>query len=280
MLLLMDSRVTALWYGMKFLRRLFRLSKRQKFVVVVFLLTVAFFVSGFFQGLHHFLFSLGISIASVISMYLILRHDLKKSFFYPLFILPFLYTFSFDVFLLLIPARLIALLSSTFLFALGLYSLFLTQNIFAVSSIRTISLLRSARIVSFVITIVVLFFLTNITFSLQLPFFLSPLLIGIVVFFLNVQSLWAYSLDSSQARNIIFYSLPIAFAIFELALVLTLWPVSASIYSIFLTGIFYTYSGLTHVWIEKRLFRGILWEHIWVGFLSVLILLVFSSWGI
>jgi len=265
---------------MRFLSRLFRLSKRQKFVVVVFLLTVAFFVSGYFQGATHFLFSLGIAFVSVASLYLILREDLKHSFYYPLLILPFLYTLSFDIFLLLIPARLIFLLISTLLFALGLYSLFLTQNIFAVSSIRTISLLRSARIVSFVITIVVLFFLTNIVFSLRLPFYIPPFIIGIVVFLLNVQSLWVYLLDKSYVKDIVSYSLPISFAIFQLAFVLTLWPVSASIYSIFLTGIFYTYSGLSHAWIEKRLFRGILWEYIWVGFLSIFILLVFSNWGI
>lgn len=264
----------------RFLSKLIRLSKRQKFVVVVFFLTVAFLISGFFQGISHFLFSLGISFATVVSMYLILRDDLKHSFYYPLFILPFLYTFSFDVFLLLIPARLIALIISTGFFALGLYSLFLTQNIFAVSSIRTISLLRSARIVSFVITIIVLFFLTNIVFSVPMPFFLPPIIIGVVVFLLSFQSLWVYLLDKSYLRDIVWYSLPIAFAIFQLAFVLILWPVSASIYSIFLTGIFYMYSGLTHAWIEKRLFRGILWEYIWVGFLSVFILLFFSRWGI
>jgi hypothetical protein len=65
----------------------------------------------------------------------------------------------------------------------------------------------------------------------------------------------------------------------ELAFALSIWPVSASIYAIFLTGIFYTYSGLSHAWLEKRLFKGILWEYVWVGVLSVLFLLVFSKWG-
>lgn len=265
---------------MKFFSRLFRLSKRQKFVILVFFSTLVFFISGFFSGVEHFVISFALACATSFFLHLILRSDLQKTFYYPLFILPFLYIFSFDLFLLLVPQRLIALIFSTGLFALGLYSLFLTQNIFAVSSIRTISLLRSARIVSFVITIIVLFFLINIVFSMSLPFYLTPFIIAIIVFLLNLQSLWVYILDSSYARDIIYYSLPISFAIFQLSFVLTLWPVSASIYSIFITGIFYSYSGLTHAWIEKRLFRGILWEYIWVGFLSIFILLVFSQWGI
>jgi hypothetical protein len=66
----------------------------------------------------------------------------------------------------------------------------------------------------------------------------------------------------------------------ELSIVLNMWPINASIYAIFITGIFYAYSGLCHAWLEKRLFRGILWEYVWVGFLSVIILIFFSRWGI
>jgi hypothetical protein len=120
----------------------------------------------------------------------------------------------------------------------------------------------------------------NIIFSLRLPVYITPILIGGLVLLLNLQSLWVYVLDKNFVKEIIIYSVIIGIMMLELSGILTLWPIDASIYSIFLTGIFYTYSGLSHAWFEKRLFKGVLWEYVWVGFLSVFILMIFAKWGI
>lgn len=254
------------------------LNKRGQFVLCVLLLSVSMFASEFTT--INVLLSLGVILSSftVLFLYLILRRDLKGSSYFPIFILPFFYTLSFSLFYSLIPARLISRLLLTAVYSFGLYSLFLTENIFAISSIRTINLLRSARIVSFVITIFILFFMYNFIFSLRLPFFISPVLIGVVTFLMCFQSLWTYT-ETRNIRIVALFSGYISFMLAELALVLSIWPVTAAIYAIFLTGIFYTYSGLSHAWMERRLFRGILWEYVWVGFLSILFMIVFSKWG-
>jgi hypothetical protein len=257
----------------------FLFSKRQKFVLAVLFLSSGLFVSEFLSGVSLLGAAIFLSFVTVVLLYSFLRKDVQDSFYYPIFILPLLFTLSFALFYPLVPARFITRFALTSLYALGLYSLFLTQNIFAVSSIRTINLLRSARIVSFVLTIVVLFFLTNIIFSVRLPFYITPFVVFVIIFFLNFQSLWTYSLSSKLSKDMVALSALIAICCAELSLALSIWPINAAIYSIFITGIFYSYSGLTHAWIEKRLFRGVLWEYIWVGFLSVLILIFFSSWG-
>lgn len=257
------------------------LSKRQKFVLAAIFLSLGMFISFFFSGWPLVLTGFSLSTLTVLSLFLIIREDIKGTFYLPLFVLPFFYSMSFTLFYLLTPQRLLSRIISTGLFAFGLYSMFLTQNIFAVSSTRTIVLLRSARIVSFVLTILVLFFLINFIFSLRLPVFLTPIVVSLICFFLNFQSLWIYgNFEKSAIPEILLYSTFITLSIFELSVILIFWPVSSAIYSIFLTGIFYIYSGLSHAWIEKRLFRGIMWEYIWVGFLSILILFVFSGWGI
>ncbi|KKR25291.1 MAG: hypothetical protein A3C27_00810 [Candidatus Levybacteria bacterium RIFCSPHIGHO2_02_FULL_39_36] len=256
------------------------LSKRQKFVLGVTLLSAGIFLSEFLSGVAVIFVALILSILTVIFLFLALKEDIKDTFFYPIFILPFLFTLSFSLFYPLIPARFLTKIALTSLYAFGVYSLFLTQNILAVSAIRTINLLRSARIVSFVLTIIVLFLLTNIVFSLRLPIYISPILVFTIAFLLNFQSLWFYSLSSESIREIFFFSGLISLCLAELSLILNMWPINASIYSIFLTGIFYAYSGLTHAWLEKRLFRGVLWEYVWVGFLAILILVFFSNWGL
>lgn len=262
------------------LSRFFSLSKRQKFVVSITILTAGVFLSEFFSGVELSIFAIVLSFLTVILLYVSLREDIRGTFHYPLFVLPAFYTLSVVLFHPLVPDRLLTRIVLISVYALGLYSLFLTQNIFAVSAIRTITLMRSARIVSFVLTIVVVFLLTSIIFSLRFPIYISTFLIFVIAMLLNFQSLWTYSLTRDFLGPGLIFSAVISLALTELSLVLILWPLTAAIYSIFLTGIFYAYSGLSHAWMEKRLFRGVLWEYVWVGFLAVLILIFFSRWGI
>jgi hypothetical protein len=260
--------------------RILKLNKRQKFVVAVLILSSGVFMSEYFTGIKLTLSAIGLAIATVVMLLFILRQDIKNTFFGPILVLPFFFSLAFPFFYALVPERLLSRLIITAIYAFGLYSLFLTQNIFAVSGIRTINLLRSARIVAFVITLLVFYFLVNFIFSLRLPVLITPLAILPLSFFMNIQTLWTYTLDTTQVRAIALFSAIIAISILQLSYVLILWPVNASIYSLFLTGVFYTYSGLCHAWLERRLFKGILWEYVWVGFISVLFLVIFSKWGV
>ncbi len=259
----------------------FSLTKRGKFVACVLALSAGMYFSELVTGnVIILLLSLTLALLTVLFLYLILRSDInKKSYIFPIFILPFFYTLSFSLFYSLVPSRFITRVLLTLVYAFGAYSLFLTQNIFTISTLRTINLLRSARIVSFVITIFVLFFMFNIIFSLRLPMYITPVLVGVLSYVMSIQFLWSYSETKEGSREVFLFSGAIAIMMTELAFGLSIWPVSAAIYAIFLTGMFYTYSGLSHAWLEKRLFKGILWEYVWVGILSVVFLLIFSKWG-
>lgn len=259
----------------------FNISKRGKFVFCVFFLSICLFLTEYASGKVVILFGVLLALLTLVFLYLILKDDIaRKRSALPIFILPFFYTLSFALFYSLVPSRFLTKLILTGIYAFGMYSLFLTENIFAISSLRTINLLRSARIVSFLITIFVLFFMFNIVFSLRLPLFVTPFLSGLLSYLMATQFLWSYVEDRNQGgREVVIFSGVIALMITELACVLSLWPVTPAIYAIFLTGIFYTYSGLSHIWMERRLFKGILWEYVWVGVLSIIFLVIFSKWG-
>lgn len=257
-----------------------KLTKRGQFVLGVFVLTLGVFLAEYTKGNVNIIASIFLALLTVGILYAILRKDIyKRSYVFPIFILPFFYTLSFSLFYSLIPSRFLTRLIITIIYAFGAYSLFLTQNIFVISSLRTINLLRSARIVSFVITIFVLFFLFNIVFSLRFPIFITPILVGILAILTSIQFLWSYQETRESSREVYIFSGVISVMMMELSFVISLWPVTAAIYSIFLTGIFYTYAGLSNIWLERRLFKGVLWEYIWVGVLSILFLLIFSKWG-
>lgn len=253
-----------------------QVTKRQRFVLSVVILSLGLFFS---ENLK--LTRSGLVLAFFLSFYtdFVLLwanfRDLKESYSPTAFILPFFYSLAFGLFYSLVPDRFITRVIMTSLYAVGLYSLFLSQNIFIVASIRTIALLSSARTVSFIITLLTYFFLANTILSLHLFIFPVAILIFVMSFFLISHALWIYTLERSFYAHALWSGL-LSLALTEISMILWFWPTNPLFISLFLTGFFYTIVGLSHVWAEKRLFRGVLWEYIWVAVVTLSILVLFT----
>lgn len=256
----------------------FSIDKRQKFVLAILFLASGLFLTEYILGRSGIFIAIILAVFTNLFLYWAVREDLKGNFTWSIFILPFLYSLSFALFYFLVPARLLFRILLTSLYAFGLYSLFLTENIFTVSSIRTIALLSGARIVSFVITLVSYFFLTNIIFTLHLFILPTIALIAIYSFPLIYQSIWTYTLQKTP-YPIALWSLGITISLLEVAAVVWFWPSTPTVIALFLTGFLYTLVGLSHVWFEKRLFRSVMWEYVWVGVTVFFVLMLFTSWG-
>lgn len=263
------------------------LTKRQRFVAGVIILSFFLFIVDHFLSRSSFFWIFILSILTDVFLYWALHKDLKDNFSPQVFILPFLFTLGFGLFSPLIPARIIADLFLTVIYAIGLYSIYLSQNIFTVSGIRTIALLSGARTVSFVITILTFLFITTVIFSLNMNVFVVLLLFFITSFLLTLQSIWTYTLEKNVKKNIE-YVLLLSISQLEVATLLWFWPNKSwllssfdpppVLISLFLTGFFYICIGLSHLWFEKRLFKSTLWEYVWIGALVLVFLVAFTSW--
>lgn len=259
-----------------------RLEKRQKFVISVLLLSIVLFFTESQFRQSGFLTAFLLAFFTDVFLFWAIRADLKDAesdYPYSIFILPFFYTFAFVLFYFLVPSRLLSRVILTILYGVGLYSLYLCQNIFTVSSIRTIALLSGAKIVSFVLTLLSFFFLSNIVFTLHLPIFFTAPVIAVFTVFLVFQSLWSYTLQRTSF-SLFAWSGLITVCLLEIAASLWFWPSSPTVIALFMTGFFYTIVGLSHVWLERRLFRGVLWEYVWVGAVVFFVLQLFTSWGV
>lgn len=255
----------------------FVIEKRQKFVLAAFILSFMLFLSELQFGKSGVFIAFVTPFLTVLFLYWAVREDLKDRK-YTIFILPFFFSLAFGLFYFLVPARMLFRVILSILYAFGLYSLLLSQNIFTVSSIRTIQLLSGARIVSFVVTLVSFFLLSNIVFTLHA--FLLPVL-GLFLLYsypLIHQSLWTYNLQQVQAGTRL-WTMVLLLMLIEIVSLLWFWPSSPTVLALFLTGFFYTIIGLSHVWFERRLFRGVLWEYVWVGAVVFFVLILFSQWG-
>jgi hypothetical protein len=256
----------------------FTIEKRQKFILSVTLLSILLFITEFQFGKSGLLTGLVLSILTDICLFWAIKDDLNETNGFVVFILPFFYSLAFGSFYFLIPGRIIFRLLLTLLYAFGLYSLFLSQNIFVVSSIRTIQLLSGARIVSFVITLLSYFFFSNIVFSLHIFVLYEVLLVAVYTYLLSFHSIWTYSLQKTGYSTPL-WILGMTTCLAEIAIAVWFWPTSPTIIAIFLTGIFYVFAGLSHVWLEKRLFRNVLWEYAWVCVIVFFMLVLFTQWG-
>src|SRR5258708_10008871 len=227
------------------------LGKRQKFIIAVIVLSIGLFLSEYLFNRFGFFVSFFLGALTDILLFWTLQRDLKENFSPQVFVLPFLYSLSFEQFYFLAPARLITRIVITTLYAVSVYSLFLSENIFTVASIRTIALLNGARIVSFVLTIISYFFLTNSLFSFHSNIFETILLLTVVTFLFVLHAVWTYSLEKSIKKDLN-WTIIITLCMFELGVVLWFWPTSSTVVSLFLSGVLYIFIGLCHAWLDKR----------------------------
>lgn len=258
-----------------FLKKL--LSKRQRFILSVIILSLGLFIAENLLGKSGLSIVFVLSILTTLFLYFSLQQDLEDNFNVQVFILPFFYSLSVGLFYLLVPARFLTRIGMTTLYAFGLYSLFLSQNIFTVSSIRTIALLSGARTVSLVLTLLSYFFLSNVVFSFHINIFLTLLIIFIYTFPIVLQSIWIHTLEKNPLAQL-FWVLSLTVCLVEISAFLWLRPGSPTVLALFLTAIFYVLVGLTQAWFEKRLFRSVILEYVWITLISFIFLIVFSNW--
>lgn len=262
------------WYKLSHIT----ITKRQKFVFVVMFLTIGLFIAENLFGRSGIYIAILLAILTDVLFIIIMYPDLKGNFAPAMLILPFLYSLSCGLFFFLAPPRFLTRFMMTLVYAVGLYSLFLSHNIFIVAAIRTIALLTGARIVSFILTILAFFFLTTVVFSLHLPILPVLALVFAYSFFLIIHALWTVSLEKKFFAFWQWNAI-LAFCVTEMALLIWFWPALYYFIAIFLTGFFYTVVGLSQAWFDKRLFRNVLWEYIWVSAIVLCILLFFTTWN-
>ncbi len=272
----MFKKFTQIWRKVKKKNSSFlNIPKRRKFIIGVTALSLILFFSEQSFGKGGIYIAFLLALLTDLFVFWAEKSDLKNNFSPQIFILPLFYTLACALFYFLVPARFLTRVGMTSLYALGLYSLLLSENIFIVSSIRTIALLSSARTVSFIVTLLSYFFLSNVVFSLRLNILVTLFFVFVFSFPLILHSIWSHTLERNSRSHLEWVSL-IAICIAEVAFVLWFWSTTPTIIGLFLTGLFYILVGISQVWLDRRLFKGVMWEYIWVAVVIFLVFVTFS----
>lgn len=254
------------------------LTKRQNFVAVTVVLTLGLLSQHFLGARFSYL---GAGLLGVMALFLswyALREEMRGIKHLTLLTLPTLFTLAVSYFYFLVPVRFITRVPFAFFFALGFYAILLTENIFNVAGERTIQLIRAAQAVGFYLTLVTVFLLYDITFSLHLPFFVNFLFIFLISFFLFLPSLWHITLEERIGKSVWYFSLLLALVLAEFALAFSFWPILTLTEAIFLTSVFYTLLGISQYYLAEKLFRRATLEFLLVAGVIFILTLFTTSW--
>lgn len=263
-----------------FTNTLLKLSKRQRLVTSTLLLTIGLITSQLLPSNKSFFAITLVAFLTLIFTIWCLWEDLGGVEYITLLTPPVLYTLGLGLFYFLLPLRWVTRLPIAALFAVGIYALLLTENIYNVAAIRTIALLRAARAVSLLFSLITFFFLQNTLFSFHFPAFINFLFVGGIAFLIFLPSFWGERLTPIIERDILIISSSFSLIIAEIALILSFWPEKATFESLYLVSICYTLIGIGQNRLKEMPIRKTIWEYLILNILALIMLIKTSTWEI
>lgn len=255
------------------------MSKRKRFIISSLALSLGFVGIQLVDNPFRFLAIGALGLSTIGVFYWSLYEGLGRNATLLTLILPAMFTLGVGIFWFLLPASIFARLPVVIFYGVGIYVLCLTMNIFTVAAIRTIALLRAARGVGFVLTLVTSFLVYDAMLSLRIALPLTALSVAFLSFPLFFQGLWSASLEPNLEKKIALASGIFSLAMGEVAAGLYFWPVTVVVGSLFLTVAIYMLLGLGQAKIEGRLFSATVRDYLIVGLLVFVGMFIATRWG-
>lgn len=259
-------------------RRHMTFSKRQQFVLVTLLLTAGLVLTQTVPTDWRYQMVTVLSLASLLFTAGVLREDIRGIEWLTLLLLPALFTTAVSLFYFLLPVRWLTRVPVATLYAIGIYALLLTENIYSVALGRSIALLRAAHSVGFLLTLVTYFLLVSTILSFHWSFLATALVVGVITFFLALQSLWAIELEERVSTRVLRISSALSIVFFDLSWVFSFIPVKLILVALFLTTCFYSSVGMAQQYIVEKLYKKTVIEFFSVSAIVFIIVLFASRW--
>lgn len=254
------------------------LTKRQEFVAVTIVLTVGLILTQLVAIEWRYPFVAGLSLSAYLLSAFGLREDLRGVEWVTLLVLPTAFTAAVSLFYFLLPVRWLTRLPVAALYAIGIYAILLTENIYNVAADRSIALLRAAHSVGALLTLATYFLLILTILTVRLPVFFSMVAVGVATFFLSLQSLWSVELTDVLTSRLKQIVVAISIVFFELAWVFAFWPAKLVLIALFLTTSYYAVVGMAQQYLVDKLYKKTAVEFLAVTAIVFGLLLLTTHW--
>lgn len=253
-------------------------TKRQLFVVITTLLTLGLVLTQLASGELRYLLVAALSTLTYLLSAFALREELHGIEWMTLLTLPTLYTAAIALFYFLLPVRWLTRLPVAALYALGMYALLLTENIYNVAAERTIALVRAAYSVGFLMTLVTFFLLAQTILAFRLPAILNVFAFLTVGFLLIFQSLWSMELAGSTSGRVWRLAIALSVVLGQLAWAFSFIPVPSTLIALFYTTCLYGIVGMGQQYLVDRLYRKTVVEFFAVSAIVFFIVMLTVNW--
>jgi hypothetical protein len=255
------------------------MSKRTRFVITSLVLAMGFIGIQFLTDQNRF-WAIGIlGVLTVGLFFWSLRESLGKNMTALTLVLPLIFTLGVGFFWFLLPTNIFARIPIVIFYGAGVYVLCLTANIYSVAAVRTIALLRAARGVGFVLTLITSFLVFDALLSLKTEIYILVPSILLISFPLYLQGFWSMLLSTDYSKELFTLTAIATLITAETAAVLYFWPTTVVVGSLFLTSTFYVLLGLGQAKLEGRLFSSTVREHLIVGSIIFAAMYFTTHWG-
>jgi len=207
-----------------------------------------------------------------------LRDDLARVEWVTLLTLPTMYTAAVAVFYFLLPTRWLTRLPIAVLYAIGMYALLLTENIYNVAAARTIALLRAAHSMGFLLTLITYFLLVQTVLAYRLPAVVNVIGIALITFPLALQNLWSVQLHPAIEKRVMDLTVIVTLVAGEMAWIFSLWPVKTTLFALFLTTCVYGLLGMGQQYLSEKLYKRTVIEFFSVVCIVFILLVLTANW--
>lgn len=259
-------------------RWMLKIEKRFRFVLSTLILSGIMLFSTFFFFDAAWIFIPLLVISVILLTYFSILEDIDKNEWLMLFMMPILFTVALYIFYYLFPVRWLTRIPFISIYAISIYAILLTSNIFNVGVEKNLQLYRAAFSVNYFYQTLIVFLFFNILLSLKENFWVNMLGAGIITFPLALQFFWSRKLDHFFERDVVMFSVLLTIIMAQIALIFSFVPFTTTIFSLLLTAAYYGLAGICFSFLDLRLFKETVREYFIVLGFVLLIAILTLNW--
>jgi hypothetical protein len=265
----------------RFLQRVekgFTLSRRQQFVATTIALTFLLILTQVASADYRYGLVISLSITTYLLSAFSLREDLKGIEWFTLLMLPALYSAAVGLFYFPLPVRWLTRIPVALLYAIGLYAILLTENIYNVAANRTIALLRAAHSIGFLLSFVTYFMLTQTIFAFRFGPFLNAALVSVLSFILIFQALWSMELEEKASGRVVAISIALSVVMTEITGIISFFPAQPIMNALFISALYYSLVGMAQQYMGDKMYKKTVLEFFIVSLFILLVYFFTINW--
>ncbi len=257
------------------LRTIFsRVGKRKRFIICDFLVSLLFLISTFYSADAMIIFVPVIFLVVFFLTFIAILDDISQHELFTLFVHPIIFSLAFYFFYFFLPQRWLTRAPFLIIYAISMYAIMLSQNIFNVGVTKSLQLFRAAFSINYFFLTITAFISYSLIVSLRMNFLLNFAAVLLVTWPLSTHFLWTVEPKNQLEKATVLQGFFIAVLLGEMATVLSFIPVNQSIFALVLTSLFYSLSGLFQVYVQNVLFKERIREYLIVlAFVAVIFIL-------